>query len=164
MRRPTEHQQKAAMKSSGSKTGTLPVPGCAWKFSPLKLRPEPVTKGQLYQSPACTGIRSDVLRAMRTKLLPRATKQGGGWLGNLPVKGVEAVQCSTSGTKPHPSSWLTIGGILSGTLEVSFPRKPEDCEHALEPPSGTRCRGRSPGQPRDPRAWPPRSSRPTLVT
>lgn len=76
-------------------------------------------KGQLYRSPAGTGNRSDLLRAMWTKFLPRSTKHRGGWLGNLPVRGVEAVFHTWDKKHIVPSEF---------SLEASFPRKPEDCD------------------------------------
>ncbi|KAI3364832.1 hypothetical protein L3Q82_001018 [Scortum barcoo] len=69
------HPQKAEMKSCGSQTGLPPAPG-PWllrlEILSIKIMNRTGDKGQPCRSPTCTGNRSDLLPAMRTKLLLRS--------------------------------------------------------------------------------------------
>ncbi|KAI3365814.1 hypothetical protein L3Q82_000716 [Scortum barcoo] len=74
LKKPTgqHHLQKAEMKSCGSQTWTPSGPWLRLEILSIKIMNRTGDKGQPCRSPTCTGNRSDLLPAMRTKLLLRS--------------------------------------------------------------------------------------------
>ncbi|KAI3356657.1 hypothetical protein L3Q82_003291 [Scortum barcoo] len=66
------HPQKAEMKSCGFPNRTPSGPWLRLEILSIKIMNRTGDKGQPCRSPTCTGNRSDLLPAMRTKLLLRS--------------------------------------------------------------------------------------------